>query len=56
MTERGFNRVAGELRKQILAGELAQGVRLPSEAELSTHYSVSRSTVREALRVLESQI
>ena len=55
MNERGFNRVAGELRKQIITGHLAQGNRLPSEAELSAQHSVSRSTIREALRVLESQ-
>ena len=47
--------VADALRAQILAGELQPGDRLPVEPELSARYGVSRSTVREALRVLSSQ-
>jgi GntR family transcriptional repressor for pyruvate dehydrogenase complex len=39
----------------VLAGELAQGARLPNEADLSALFGVGRSTVREALRTLASQ-
>ena len=41
-----------DLRRQILAGELADGARLPSERELAAQYDVSAPTVREAVRVL----
>lgn len=50
-----YKQVADELRAQILGGVLAAGERLPSEAELTHAFGVSRSTVREALRVLTSQ-
>jgi DNA-binding FadR family transcriptional regulator len=50
-----YEAVAARLREQILGGELAPGDRLPTEPELSVRYGVSRSTVREALRVLSSQ-
>jgi DNA-binding FadR family transcriptional regulator len=41
-----------QLRKAILAGNFRPGDRLPSEAELSRDFAVSRSTIREALRAL----
>jgi len=50
-----YEAVAARLREQILGGELSPGDRLPTEPELSVRYGVSRSTVREALRVLSSQ-
>ncbi|MEJ2866292.1 FCD domain-containing protein [Actinomycetospora sp. OC33-EN08] len=50
-----YRQVADELRAQIVGGSLGAGERLPSEAELSGAFGVSRSTVREALRVLASQ-
>jgi DNA-binding FadR family transcriptional regulator len=50
-----YEELADALRAQILAGELQPGDRLPVEPELSARYGVSRSTVREALRVLSSQ-
>ena len=43
------------LRARIITGELKPGEKLPIEPDLSTLYGVSRSTVREALRVLASQ-
>jgi GntR family transcriptional regulator, transcriptional repressor for pyruvate dehydrogenase complex len=55
MTRPAYEAVAARLREQILGGELSPGDRLPTEPELSTRYGVSRSTVREALRVLSSQ-
>lgn len=50
-----YRQVADQLRAQILSGELSPGSRLPSETELSTMFGVSRSTIREGLRVLSSQ-
>src|ERR1700716_910080 len=50
-----YRQVADELRRQIIAGLLPAGHRLPNEPELSRAFGVSRSTVREALRVLASQ-
>lgn len=47
--------LADALRDRIMAGELKPGEKLPIEPDLSTQYGVSRSTVREALRVLASQ-
>jgi GntR family transcriptional repressor for pyruvate dehydrogenase complex len=47
--------LAGHLRGRILRGELAIGDALPTERELIESSSVSRFTVREALRVLESE-
>ena len=43
------------LRDRIITGELKPGEKLPIEQLLSIQYGESRSTVREALRVLASQ-
>lgn len=50
-----YRQVAEQLRLLVLNGELTPGARLPSEGDLCGMFSVSRSTVREALRVLSSQ-
>jgi GntR family transcriptional repressor for pyruvate dehydrogenase complex len=47
--------VAAGLRRQIIRGELAEGVILPPESDLMTQFGVSRPTLREAFRVLESE-
>jgi DNA-binding FadR family transcriptional regulator len=47
--------VADELLDQIVAGDLAVGDALPTEAELGEKFEVSRVTVREALRALSSR-
>jgi GntR family transcriptional regulator, transcriptional repressor for pyruvate dehydrogenase complex len=47
--------VAGELRRGILAGELADGAQLPKQEQLLAEYGVSAPTLREALRILESE-
>ena len=47
--------VAAELRRKIVRGELAEGDALSSEAALMAEFAVSRPTLREAFRVLESE-
>ncbi len=47
--------VVQRLRDAIAQGRLAVGERLPSERELSEQLGVSRTIVREAIRVLASQ-
>ena len=50
---RAYEQLAGQIRGRILAGELSEGDRLPSELALARDAGVSRGTVREALRLLE---
>lgn len=45
--------LAHELLSDIIAQKLKEGDRLPQESEMIARYSVARSTVREALRILE---
>jgi DNA-binding FadR family transcriptional regulator len=47
--------VARHLRRQIVRGELQLDHALPSEAALLEQFSVSRPTLREAFRILESE-
>lgn len=47
--------VARSLRNRIIRGELAEGEMLPSEHELGQQFGVSRPTLREAIRILESE-
>ena len=47
--------LAAHLRETILRGELAEGSPLPTERELSERSGLSRASVREALRILESE-
>ncbi len=47
--------IAGAIRDCIVAGKLLVDARLPSEAELSETFGVSRPTVREALKRLAAQ-
>jgi GntR family transcriptional regulator, transcriptional repressor for pyruvate dehydrogenase complex len=50
-----YQLLADELRADITSGRLQPGERLPPEPELCVRSGVSRSTVREALRLLASQ-
>ncbi|MEX1994980.1 MAG: GntR family transcriptional regulator [Steroidobacteraceae bacterium] len=47
-------RVSEAIRTRILRRELVEGQALPTETELARQFEVNRSTVREALRKLES--
>ena len=47
--------IADQLRRRIIRGELAEGDVLPAEQELLTEFGVSRPTLREAVRILESE-
>ena len=48
--------VAAQLRRQIIMGERVEGEMLPSELELTQELGVSRPTLRQALRVLETEL
>jgi GntR family transcriptional regulator, transcriptional repressor for pyruvate dehydrogenase complex len=47
--------VANELRRQVVRGEIEEGTGLDSEAGLMQRFGVSRPTLREAFRILESE-
>lgn len=49
-----YARVAAAIRTRILERELEPGSALPTETELARQFAVNRSTVREALRHLQS--
>nr|WP_040590039.1 FadR/GntR family transcriptional regulator [Sciscionella marina] len=51
---RAYEQVVERIEQAVFSGALTPGERLPSERELMGQFAVSRSTVREALRVLES--
>lgn len=51
--ERFFEKVASSIQREILLGNLQPGQKLPNETELARQFSVGRSAVREALKVLE---
>ncbi len=52
---KAYEQVADQLLQMINSGELKPGDRLPSEAELAADFGVSRTTVREALRILATR-
>ena len=47
--------LASDLRERILSGEFPAGTSLPPERDMVTQTQMSRTTVREALRILEVQ-
>ncbi|MBS1862562.1 MAG: FadR family transcriptional regulator [Actinobacteria bacterium] len=49
------DRIAAELERRILSGELEPGERLPTTDELCEQLGVSRSAVRDAMRSLAAQ-
>ena len=53
-SRRAFEEILDQLEEAILAGQLSVGDKLPPERELAARLGVSRTSVREALRVLEA--
>ena len=51
---RTFEAISDQIRRQIETGVLQPGDKLPSDRELAVQFGVSRNSVREALRILES--
>jgi GntR family transcriptional repressor for pyruvate dehydrogenase complex len=47
-----FEQVALQIEQRILNGELRSGDRLPTERELAEQFHVSRTAVREAMKIL----
>lgn len=52
---RFFEQVVDQIRVLIESGEVLVGERLPTESELSEQLNIGRSSIREALRVLETE-
>ena len=46
--------IVDQIRNAIMNGEINVGDRLPSETDFSKHFGVSKSSLREAYRVLEA--
>jgi len=47
--------VASQIRRQIVRGDLKEDDALPSETALMAEFGISRPTLREAFRILESE-
>ena len=47
--------IADKLREMIIQDEMKTGTKLPAEAELMARFGVSRSTVREAVKILKTE-
>ena len=54
-TQKASERTAQEIVRDIVQGELTSGDRLPMESAMVEQYGVSRTSLREALRLLEVQ-
>jgi DNA-binding FadR family transcriptional regulator len=52
---RAYEDVVDQIERAVLRGELKKQGRLPSERDLIVQFGVSRATIREALRVLQSR-
>lgn len=52
---RTYELVLDRIEEQIVAGRLRVGDRLPGERDLAVQLGVSRSSIREAVRILEAQ-
>lgn len=53
--QRTHREVADELRARIRSGRLRPGQRMPTQAQLADEFGVERGTVRQALRILQSE-
>lgn len=52
--KRYFEQIAQMIRERILRENLGEGFKLPTELQLAKELNVSRSVVREALRILDA--
>ena len=52
---KAYQDVVDQIQEAIMAGTLKAGCLLPAERELKEQFSISRGTLREALRVLEQK-
>jgi len=50
-----YYQIMRDLKEQIVAGKLAPGHQLPSEADLTRRFAVSRVVVRRALQILADE-
>lgn len=50
-----FRQIADQIREAIDKGRYKEGAKIPSEAELTEHFGVSRMTVRNALQQLQGE-
>lgn len=55
LKRRAYEDVVDQIERAILTGEMREADRLPSERDLIAQFGVSRATIREALRVLQSR-
>lgn len=55
MTQPAYQRIADDLRKQIIEGVLAPGGRIPSRPQLRERYGVSDAVALQAVRLLTSE-
>jgi len=55
VSQRAFQKVAEEIQKNVINGNLKPGDFLPPENNLAKLFSTSRPTIREALRLLEQR-
>src|SRR5215210_1012590 len=50
-----YDTVVHQIARQIISGALPPGTALPAEPELAQRFAVSRTVIREAMRVLVSK-
>jgi DNA-binding FadR family transcriptional regulator len=53
--EPAYKAVSAEIERSILDGALKPGMPLPTEQALAEHFGVHRSTIREAIRLVEQE-
>jgi GntR family transcriptional repressor for pyruvate dehydrogenase complex len=53
--DRLYEGVVAQIQQRIISGQLKQGDRLPTETELAEQFGVSRSAIREAMKILAAK-
>lgn len=54
LEDRGYILVLEHIKKLIISGNLSVGDKLPTERKLSETLSLSRNTIRDAIRIMGS--